>query len=452
MKTFITLTKSKIPLLLLALLFSSCGAYLNQPTKIKDARPGEFTPMTSTLQSLPKTSKPVVVAVYNFRDQTGQYKPSENGSNWSTAVTQGATTILMKALEDSNWFTPLERENISNLLNERKILKSTQSQRDGRRDQPLPPLYYAGIILEGGIISYDSNVMTGGAGARYFGAGGSSQYRQDRVTIYLRAISTKTGEVIKTVYTSKTILSQKVDAGLFRFVSFQKLLEAETGFTYNEPIELAVTEAIEKAVYNLVMEGIIDKFFIADDIKDISTDRRIIMYKAEKNKFENIDLLGREQKEYRSDFWLIGNFVSTRLKGDLANPLIRPGVEIGFGSTIKGRLSWQAIGGYNNYASEKHYDSDYYNCELNIKYRILPIDKLCPNIEVGGGVLLSVDDQDSFFTAKVGGNLEYSFTNITALKVGIQYHHLFQDNIENVEGGKYNDYILKGIVGLNFYF
>ena len=452
MKTIILGVKSTIPIIFIALLFSSCGAYLNQPSKIQGARSGEFTPMTSTLKSLPKTSNPVVVAVYNFRDQTGQYKPSENGSNWSTAVTQGATSILMKALEDSDWFIPLERENVSNLLNERKILKNSQSQKDGKKDRPLPPLFYAGIILEGGIISYDSNVLTGGAGARYFGAGGSTQYRQDRVTVYLRAVSTKTGEVLKTVYTSKTILSQKVDIGLFRFVSFQKLLEVETGFTYNEPIELAVTEAIEKSVYDLVMEGLIDKILVADDVKDIKTDKRIVRYEAEKSKFQKIDILGRDQQDYRSSFWLTGSFVTTRLRGDLINPLIKPGVEIGFGSTIKGKFGWQTILGYNNFAAEKYYDSNYYHGEINVQYRVLPNDKLSPNIEIGGGVLINSQNQNNHFTVKVGGNLEYSLSKIMSLKAGIHYHHLFNDNIESVENGKYNDYILKGIMGLNFYF
>jgi curli production assembly/transport component CsgG len=452
MQTILFGAKSAILFLLIILFFSSCGAYLNQPTKIKEARQGELTPMNSTLKSLPKTSTKAIVAVYNFRDQTGQYKPSENGANWSTAVTQGATSILMKALEDSDWFIPLERENVSNLLNERKILKNSQSQRDGKKDRPLPPLYYAGIILEGGIISYDSNVLTGGAGARYFGAGGSSQYRQDRVTIYLRAVSTTTGEVLKTVYTSKTILSQKVDIGLFRFVSFQKLLEVETGFTYNEPIELAVTEAIELAVYNMVMEGIIDKILIANDIKDINTDSRIVRYKADKNNFEKIDLLGREQQDYRSGFWLQTNLAATRLRGDLRNPIIRPAGEIGLGGRIKGNLGWHALLGYNSLAAEDLLDDDYFFGELNLQYQILPNDRLTPNINIGAGVFLNTFSSSYDFTANVGLNLEYSLTKNVGLKLGAQYQQFFDDAIDNVENGAYNDYLVKGVIGLNFYF
>jgi curli production assembly/transport component CsgG len=64
------------------------------------------------LKDLPKPKEQIVVGLYKFRDQTELAKASENGSTFSTAVTQGATSILIKALEDSKWFVPIERENI----------------------------------------------------------------------------------------------------------------------------------------------------------------------------------------------------------------------------------------------------------------------------------------------------------------------------------------------------
>jgi len=184
------------------------------------------------------------------------------GSTFSTAVTQGATTMLMKALEDAGrgrWFSTLERESLSNLLNERKIIRSTRRQYKekggNRKFKALPSLLYAPVILEGGIIAYETNLVTGGFGARYLGMGGNAQYRRDAVTIFLRLISVKNGEVLKTVTTSKTILSKELDLGLFKFVSFKKLLEVETGFSVNEPTQMAVLEAIEKAVHSLIVEG-----------------------------------------------------------------------------------------------------------------------------------------------------------------------------------------------------
>jgi curli production assembly/transport component CsgG len=167
--------------------------------KIKESRLGAESSQYKDLVSLPAPKEKIVAAVYKFRDQTGQYKSSEIGTSWSTAVTQGSTSILLRAMEESKWFIPIERESLSNLLNERKIIRSSRANYipDENKDPLLPPLLFAGILLEGGIVSFDSNILTGGAGARYFGAGASTQYREDRVTIYLRAVSTGNGRILK---------------------------------------------------------------------------------------------------------------------------------------------------------------------------------------------------------------------------------------------------------------
>ena len=131
------------------LFLSGCGAYFNQPTGVQKAVIGENSAATVTLKNLPKPQEPVVVGVYKFRDQTGQYKPTENGSTFSTAVTQGATTILIKALEDSKWFTPIERENLGDLLNERNIIRSTRQEyakNTETTESQLTPLLFAGVF------------------------------------------------------------------------------------------------------------------------------------------------------------------------------------------------------------------------------------------------------------------------------------------------------------------
>jgi curli production assembly/transport component CsgG len=145
-------------------LVAGCGPYLRQPLQPRRAIIGPETPAKRALLELPKPKEKIVTAVYKFRDQTGQYKPSETGANWSTAVTQGATTILIRALEESGWFVPIERENIGNLLNERKIIRSSRAQYEGgdeNNNSLLPPLLFAGVIMEGGIISYETNILTG---------------------------------------------------------------------------------------------------------------------------------------------------------------------------------------------------------------------------------------------------------------------------------------------------
>ena len=251
----------KLFTLFLLVSLTSCGTFFNQPFKPKAARIGENTTKRPGLLENIVPIEQTIVGVYKFRDQTGQYKLVESGSTFSTAVTQGGTSILLKSLEDSEWFNPIERENIGNLLNERQIIRSTRqeySKDNKNQTTSIPPLLFAGIILEGGVVSYDSNIITGGTGARYFGVGASTEYREDRITVYLRAVSTSSGRILKNVYVSKTILSQGISANLFRYVNLQRLLEVETGVTKNEPAQLAVKEAIDKAVELLITEGIID--------------------------------------------------------------------------------------------------------------------------------------------------------------------------------------------------
>lgn len=206
------------------------------------------------LMQLPPPQGAIPVSVYAFRDQTGQYKPQANVSSFSTAVTQGATSILMQTLSDSRWFLPVEREGLQNVLTERKIVRAALKDKEGAPE--LPPLTTAKILIEGGIISYDTNNITGGFGAEYFGIGASELYREDRISVYMRAVDVRSGQVLVSVSSSKKVLSKEMRAGFFRYVSFKRLAEAEGGYTENEPMHLCVQQAIEKAVADLVLKGI----------------------------------------------------------------------------------------------------------------------------------------------------------------------------------------------------
>ncbi|WP_081996101.1 CsgG/HfaB family protein [Croceibacterium mercuriale] len=235
-------------------------------TLFPETRPDAFTPERTQagrlLLQLPPPSRPVAVAVYGFVDQTGQYKASEVGSSLSRAVSQGGGSILVKALQDAGqrqWFTVVERESLRNLLNERQIINEMRQRYLGEQTvnaQALPSLLFAGVLLEGGVVGYDTNTVTGGAGAAFLGIGGSTEYRQDTVTVYLRAVSVRTGEVLSSVTASKTIASRSVGANAFRYVAYKELLQAEVGYTTNEPDQLALQQAIERAVYSLVLEGV----------------------------------------------------------------------------------------------------------------------------------------------------------------------------------------------------
>ncbi|MFS1488365.1 CsgG/HfaB family protein [Vibrio splendidus] len=208
------------------------------------------------LISLPQPRGKILVSVYDFRDQTGQYKPQPN-SNFSTAVPQGGTSLLTTALIDSQWFVPLEREGLQNLLTERKIIRAAQKKDKvvNNHGADLSSLSSANIVIEGGIVAYDSNIVTGGAGAKYLGIGGSGQYRTDQVTVNLRAVDVRTGQVLLSVTTTKTISSHEIGFGAFRFVDYKELLEVEMGYSQNEPVNIAVMSAIDAAVIHLIVKG-----------------------------------------------------------------------------------------------------------------------------------------------------------------------------------------------------
>lgn len=445
----------------LLLLLNGCSALFYQATDPAPARLGEETASSIDLKSLPDPYEQIVVAVYKFRDQTGQYKPSETGASWSTAVTQGGTSILLKALEDSGWFIPIERENVGNLLNERKIIRSSRAQyntQNGKANDKnlLPALLYAGVILEGGIVSYDANVVTGGAGLRYFGVGGSSQYRQDRVTVYLRAISTSNGKILKTVYTTKSILSQALDGGLFQFVQFRRLLEAEVGFTYNEPGELAVRDAVEKAVISLIIEGMEDGLWNLGDESD--KEHEIIKaYKKERGEVPKRDLFGGKIDNRRGTLGVQMATSSLLYRGDFPNPVLKTGAEIGLSYSPNAALGLRFNYGFSRFKTQDFFESRVSYFELATDYRLLPHDNFTPYLSGGFGLITqnentAFDYVKAYPKAHVGGGLEYLITNNFGIRASLDYHFIFSDGIDNMEQGRFNDFYWRGNLGVNFYF
>jgi curli production assembly/transport component CsgG len=451
----------RFSIITLLLIFTGCGSYFNQPIGKQDARLGEQTAQTRSILNLPEPEKKVVVGVYNFKDQTGQYKPTETASTFSTAVTQGATTILIKALEDSEWFRPIERENLSNLLQERKIIDATRIDyaEDKTKVQKIAPLLFAGVILEGGIISYDSNILTGGAGARYFGVGGSTQYRQDRITIYLRAVSTSTGEVLKTVYVSKTILSQAIDAGIFRYVNFQRLLEVETGYTKNEPAELAVKEAIEKAVESLIYEGIIDGLWSTKGGAEQNAEVAAVYLKL-KAQEEATGLYNRKYSTNNKKHSIHAGVGMAVIDADLATR--RPDFSAKLGYKYSMSNSFRVNTDVEIFRLWSASDNRYWWMvgDLNLEYRILSKDKFAPYIYGGPGILVFVDDSpfrylqrmDSFGKLQAGLGLEYEQSDRFSFFVQGDYNYMFSDKIDNVVNGKRDDYYYNILIGVNYKF
>lgn len=256
--------KKLIPLLLIVLLTGCAtsssirekmtGKQFDEPVVEKDAY---LTKQSLTLP--PPESGPITVAVYGFQDKTGQRKSSPLYASLSSAVTQGGDAYLIKALQDvgdARWFTVVERVGLENLIKERQMIRQMREAYQGRDAKPLPPMIFAGIIMEGSIVGYDSNTLTGGAGMRIFGIGGSTQYQSDTVTVTLRTVSVSTGEILTTVTVTKTVLSYMDKVTLLRFINAgENSIESEVGGSINESINRATSLAIQAAVVETIKEG-----------------------------------------------------------------------------------------------------------------------------------------------------------------------------------------------------
>jgi curli production assembly/transport component CsgG len=251
-------------ILILPLLLGGCMTTGEGVLSMKD-EPVIVNTQVKELHSLPAPDRQAVVAVYDFPDLTGQRRDKDGIASISTAVTQGGTPLLISALRDAGggtWFRVVERNRVDDLAKERQIVRQTREEYLGEGANKLEPMLFAGLIIQGGIIGYDTNIQTGGAGARYLGIGGTTSYRKDQVVVSLRAVNTNTGEVILNVQVSKTILSVGRDLSLFKFVDVgTKLVEAEAGMTENEANTMAVKMAIEEAVLQLIKQGIEKGYF-----------------------------------------------------------------------------------------------------------------------------------------------------------------------------------------------
>ena len=248
-------------LLPILFLLAGCAVTGKLPERLDTPPVVQDNPMVSALHDVPDLDAPkMTIGVYSFTDKTGQRAPSDTGASLSSAVTQGAEVWVIDALMElgnGTWFDVMERSGMDNLIKERQLIRSTRENYEPGSAPELDPMKFAGIILEGGIVGYDSNITTGGTGARYFGIGATTQYRVDTVTVSMRLVSVSSGRVLMTVAAEKSIASYASGADVFKFLDLgTKALEIENGYTINEPTNYAVRAAIEAAVIELAYEGV----------------------------------------------------------------------------------------------------------------------------------------------------------------------------------------------------
>jgi curli production assembly/transport component CsgG len=254
--------------------FNGC-AVLNQNKDLsltRDTEPANILDLQSVaLAEVSPAKRKPIIAVYanSFQDLTGQRKSNSSFALFSTAVTQAPEALLIRALKhaaNGEFFRVVERVGLDNLTKERQLIRSTRENFE--QDQKLQPLLFAGLIIQGGVISYDTNVESGGIGARYLGIGTSKQYREDVVTISLRLVSVSTGEILVETTVSKNVLSTSVSQDVFKFYEQgTELVEIEGGVAENEVGSIALQKAIEAGVFNLIEIGIERGYWEYETIK-----------------------------------------------------------------------------------------------------------------------------------------------------------------------------------------
>tara|TARA_B100000900_G_scaffold415524_1_gene445813 strand:- start:455 stop:1285 length:831 start_codon:yes stop_codon:yes gene_type:complete len=259
--------KSIIIVAATSVMLSGCTAFFKSRDVFEDkvgAGPVvQESPIQDRFNGVPELDgKRITIAVYGFQDKTGQRKPSDRLANLSSAVTQGAEVWVINGLKEvggGTWFEVVERVGLDNLVKERQLIRNTREVYE--KDQPkgptpLKPMVFAGLILEGGIVGYDSNVAVGGTGARYLGIGLQDEYRVDTVTVVMRLVSVSTGKVLLSVATEKSIASYRGGTDIFKFLDLgTRLVESEAGWSVNEPVNYAVRAAIEAAICEMIYEG-----------------------------------------------------------------------------------------------------------------------------------------------------------------------------------------------------
>ena len=269
-------------LLILSLLIATLsGCALSQKAGLLEEKPKlAKNEMAKELDAVPPPAQGrLTVAVYSFADKTGQRKATPGVASFSTAVTQGGDALLIRALQDvghGTWFDVVERGNIDALTKERLIITQMRQAYEGANAQKLMPLQFAGMIIEGGIIGYDTGLESGGAGYNWLGIGPSTQYSKDVITISLRAVSVNTGKIVATVTVTKVVYSTADSIAIFKSIdpgsigsiisqvganntgsssAVAGIFQFESGITINEATTIALKAAVESAVVELIKEG-----------------------------------------------------------------------------------------------------------------------------------------------------------------------------------------------------
>jgi curli biogenesis system outer membrane secretion channel CsgG len=121
----------------------------------------------------------------------------------------------------------------------------------------LSTLRVAEVLLIGQVVAYDRQTRQISGGLALAGIGGTGTVVTDLVTFSLRAVAVQTGEILGQSSVTKSITSQTIGGHVTK-VWPTTILDLEIGDGVNEPVGLALREAIRRSLTVLVSRGVHD--------------------------------------------------------------------------------------------------------------------------------------------------------------------------------------------------
>lgn len=256
------------------------------------------------------------------------------------------------------------------------------------------------------------------------------------------------------MHTTKSIISQKLDGGVFRFVDTSRLLEAEAGYTFNEPPVMAVTEAIDEALRKLIIEGVEDGLWSPDSEAAFASYKKAYTAHKMNDQHRERDYFGLNRDSgLRKGVLTSANVVYGSHIGSYGTAREYPGLsghlELFFAPafSLKFNVMRSEIG------ARRVFSEPFSSGDVMLNFYVTPYFKLSPYIGLGGGVIAydkrhEFVDEQFFPTATAEAGLDYRFNRWFGFRIGVDYRYLVQDGIDGVRLGSIHDQQWNIVTGL----
>jgi len=206
-----------------------------------------------------KINKDLRVTVGSFSDRTGQVRDQDRQS-YSKVLTQAGDLVLYHILYEA--LGPrivVEREvpNWKQITTEYRSSYTKNGVRTGliTKSGPEGGLVGAQYMVTGAIVFYHVDRYSGGGGLNIDGIGGSFKSTTATVGIELRLVDVSTSEIYWSTLLESWVTGVRIGADVFKFFDAfggEYLVQAEAGFAYQLPADMAFQTCLATAVAEMI--------------------------------------------------------------------------------------------------------------------------------------------------------------------------------------------------------